>query len=1540
MYCVQKNILILMTLALSLSALAQESIFNSKDLYGWSGNDIWKVENGAITAEIKAGKSLKKNEFLYFNEKLSDFDLSLKYKITGPSANSGIQIRSVKGKDGHAAGYQCDLDNGQTWLGRIYDEHARGLIVERGTLTTIAQDGKKHVFPFRDAKKLKSIAKQNDWNTYKIIARGNRIEIHINGVHFSTLEDYQQGQADLEGLLALQIHSGKGPAQVFFKDISLKRLSREKEINKQAPKASPILKHLVKNPQDKGELNGTTNRMYVPEGFKVETIASPKRVKQPIAFTFDAKGRIWVAEAYAYPRRQAKGQGKDRLVIFEDKDGDGSFESQKVFADNLNLISGFEVGYGGVWVAAAPEFLFIPDRDGDDKPDGEYEVLLDGWDTRDTHETPNSFLWGHDGWLYGNHGVFNNSMVGKPRTPRSKRTSVKAAVWRYHPVTHKFEVYARGGSNQWGLDYNADGALFMTHCRSSWGKGPVSQVIRDGHYWTQNNSAHAEFIAAPKKGWRYLESPINNTLFSAAAYGHGQGGAGNKPSRSIFGGHSHVGTMIYQGDNWPEEYKHQLYTHNLHGQQMNREFLQRFDSGFLSHSYGRDQLYVKDNQYLAVDLKYGPDGAVYSIDWFDKQHCHTNKSEIWDRSNGGIYRMQYTKTFKPSKIHNLEKVNTRSLIEYLDHENEWFSRMAQHVLRQRYTDRSIEESNLTLIKERLFDIHNKYRFRALTALYGVKGLTKELYLKLLNDENEVVRSQTVHYLTEQAIEFSSQFSQELVQMATKDSSSMVRLRLAGACQKRLDDSTALKVIETLSAKKDDAEDRFIPKMLWFAYSRFAKKDFSKAFKLADKSPLPLFRKSVYWYAAKQDRDMFLSQVAKVSSNDHMFDYLAILSQILEGQKQVIPPDSWAAVRKKALAAKPKSHAVVLLDKIFNLKAIEVNEHKEQIARGKTGFALCAACHNPGKDMPGPSLEEIASVYGNKKDIINWLIKPGKKRQKYPQMPPFDKLSKEALDDIATYLLSIRKPQIIEFEKHTLSDLYYSEGANFADFNNDKKIDVVSGPYWYEAPDYQKKHEIYPVKAFSKTSGYANSFFTFPYDFNQDGWMDILAWGLPGRPATVYINNQNKKGHWQAHKVFSSVGHESPVFADLDKDGQPELICTHKGQVGYAEFDKDNPFNEWKWHPVGKGNFAHGLGFGDINGDGKHDILGPKGWWEQPKKITSSEWVFHKVNFGKGGAQMYAYDVDGDGDNDVITSLVAHGYGLAWFEQSEGKFKQHTIMGNKPADNKYGICISQLHAIELKDINGDGLKDIVTGKCFNAHNGRDPGAKDPATMIYFELSRKGGKIDFIPREMDSDSGLGRLIAVGDINGDSFPDVVSGNKKGAFLFTQHRKTVSQKEYAAKLPKTKSAIPSKKPSNGLIEGEKLIIEKYTGQTSIQNMKNWTAHKWSGDSQLWWRNGKPGDKLEMSFNVRENKEYDLEIALTKANDYAKIHVYLNGKKVLEPIDLYSSDVIHSGSLKLGRHMLKSGKQKFEIEIIGANEKALKRYMVGLDYIKVTAKQ
>jgi len=317
-----------------------------------------------------------------------------------------------------------------------------------------------------------------------------------------------------------------------------------------------------------------------------------------------------------------------------------------------------------------------------------------------------------------------------------------------------------------------------------------------------------------------------------------------------------------------------------------------------------------------------------------------------------------------------------------------------------------------------------------------------------------------------------------------------------------------------------------------------------------------------------------------------------------------------------------------------------------------------------------------------------------------------------------------------FRKIQLTDQFWSEGADFADFNHDGHMDIVSGPFWYEGPDFKTRHAYCPAQqSFRATNAagevatisgfegglgvnnaYSQDFLTFTSDINGDGWADIVIVGFPGEQTFWYENPQNKEGFWQRHTIIDSTDDESPVFGDLLGHGQSVLICISGNYLGYAAPNAGHPEEKWIFHRVSpKKNeyqrFTHGLGFGDVNGDGSKDILLKDGWYEQPTSLEGDpEWKFHPYPFApNGSSQMYAYDVNGDGLADVITCLNPHGFGLAWYEQlpqkdaqGEIQFKQHLILNPDATPNQYGVAFSQPHSVALVDIDfhhGNGSQDI-------------------------------------------------------------------------------------------------------------------------------------------------------------------------------------------------------------------------------------------------------
>ncbi len=371
----------------------------------------------------------------------------------------------------------------------------------------------------------------------------------------------------------------------------------------------------------------------------------------------------------------------------------------------------------------------------------------------------------------------------------------------------------------------------------------------------------------------------------------------------------------------------------------------------------------------------------------------------------------------------------------------------------------------------------------------------------------------------------------------------------------------------------------------------------------------------------------------------------------------------------------------------------------------------------------------------------------------------------------------------EFQKLHLEPAFFCEGANVADINRDGYLDIVSGPYWYAGPDFQKRQAIHEPTRYDP-HGYSENFLTYTADFNADGWVDILYVPWPGKDAFWFqnpgANLEQLERPWVSYRALTDVGNESPAWVDLNGDQRPELVFNIQGQLGYATWDPAQPDQMWAFHPISDRRdyyqrYTHGLGVGDLSGDGRLDVLESAGWWEQPESLKTCPWTWHAYPFAEAGAQLLVGDLNGDGRNDVATSWHCHNYGLVWHEQIRGAdgqiaFRQHTILSPTPDANSADFRLSQMHALAWGDVNQDGRLDIVTGKRFWAHgpNG-DAEPSAPAVLVWLENQKTAeGQIAFTPRLIDNDSGVGTQVVATDVNRDQVPDIVVGNKKGTFLF----------------------------------------------------------------------------------------------------------------------------------------------------------------------------
>ena len=412
--------------------------------------------------------------------------------------------------------------------------------------------------------------------------------------------------------------------------------------------------------------------IHLPPGFKATLFAAEPDVQNPIAMCWDEKGRLWIAENYTYSdsRERFDLKLRDRILIFEDTDNDGRFDRRTVFAEDLQMLTSIERGFGGVYALCPPHLLFIPTEG--DRPSGPPQILLDGFSTTaaSRHTFANGLKWGPDGWLYGRIGISSTSWIDLPGTPLEKRQPTAGGLWRYHPVRKVFEPFCHGTTNPWGSDWNEHGELFF-----------INTVI--GHLWHGIQGAHFKRM--------HGDDPYPNVfglIDQHADHYHWDTGETWSDVRTIGvssassragGGHAHVGLMVYQGTNFPAEYRGKVFTTNLHGHRVNVDRLERVGSGYVGR-HEPDFMKTDDPWFRAVEIQYGPDGGVYLLDWSDVGECHENDGV--HRTSGRIFKITYGDAKRPPET-DVTKLADADLVRLQQSDNEWLVRMARWELRQR-----------------------------------------------------------------------------------------------------------------------------------------------------------------------------------------------------------------------------------------------------------------------------------------------------------------------------------------------------------------------------------------------------------------------------------------------------------------------------------------------------------------------------------------------------------------------------------------------------------------------------------------------------------------------------------------------------------------------------------------------------------------------------------------------------------------------------------------------------------------------------------------
>lgn len=669
----------------------------------------------------------------------------------------------------------------------------------------------------------------------------------------------------------------------------------------------------------------------LPPGFKANVFAAEPDVQNPVGMTWDNRGRLWVAECYTYANRPTRFDLtlRDRVIILHDTDGDGKADERKVFCDNVQQLMSVEVGLGGVWLIALPRLLFIPDKNGDDIPDGEPEVILDGFETstENYHNCANGLRWGPDGWLYGRCGASSPGWIGPPGSSKEERTPIYGGIWRYHPTRKTFEVLCHGFTNPWGLDWDEYGEAFITNTVT----GHLFHLIPGAHH-TRSSTL------TPNRR-------IYDTIDSHADHFHFNTGRGWKESLKdesidqLGGGHAHCGACIYLGDNWPAEYRGKLLTLNLHGRRINVDRLDREGSGYIGR-HEPDIALAEDQWFRGIDLNYGPDGAVYIIDWSDTGECHEHDGI--HRTSGRVFRISHGDV-KPQTGFDLTRRPIAELADLHSHPNEWFVRHARLEL----CNRLLEGEDMAAVADKLFPRLDERsektitRLRSFWTLAILGGLDRDELLVLLGDDNERVRAWAVRIATEiwpiDNIVFrprdfafeSNLIFDRLLAMAKNETSALVRLTLASALQ-RSPPNRRPQFAAALVSHHEDASDHNLPKLIWYGLShlieygnepQLAKYGVQSLVPLATNGKFPLTREWIARAIAEDPvknravlGDLFAASLDKDESV--RADILRGLTAGLAGRHKAQAPPNWEKFQASFAAATPETQ-----DQLRNLAVL-------------------------------------------------------------------------------------------------------------------------------------------------------------------------------------------------------------------------------------------------------------------------------------------------------------------------------------------------------------------------------------------------------------------------------------------------------------------------------------------------------------------------------------------------------------------------------------------------------------------------------------------